>query len=302
MANFNATAVERKLIVGFFGAGVIAGLQQSTPAARVSVSRARKLQAILRARVGYRRAPAALLTSGASQYKLGKNSLPSFGLMLTPERGIMAANAVDIREAFNLTGGLNMCPRASRGCAAACLSRSGQSGMPDQQRAQMVRTAFILAYPREAGLIVGAELRAAIRRHGAINLRLNVTSDIRWERVAPDMMTALTGAGVKLYDYTAWSPDQRSPSPDYSLTYSAKEASHTSDAYLTNILASGGNVAMPFTTRRGEALPATYLGFPVIDGDQSDERRLDPAGVIVGLRAKGHEWRRDNTAGFIRNA
>lgn len=300
MVNF--TAVERKLIVGNFGAGVIAGLNQATPAARASVSRARKLQAILRARVGYRAAPAALLTSGAAQYKLGKNSLPSYGLMLTPERGIMADSGADIRAAFNLSGGINLCPMASKGCALACLSRSGQSGMPDQQRAQMVRTAFILAYPREAGLIVGAELRAAIRRHGAINLRLNVTSDIRWERVAPAMMTALTGAGVKLYDYTAWSPDQRVPSPDYSLTYSAKEPAHTPDAYLTDILASGGNVAVPFTTRRGEALPATYLGFPVIDGDISDERRNDPAGAVVGLRAKGHLWKRDNTAGFIRNA
>lgn len=300
MVNF--TAVERKLIVGKFGAGVIAGLNQATPAARASVSRARKLQATARARVGYRQAPAAILTSGAAQYKLGKNSLPSYGLMLTPERGMMADSAADIRAAFNLSGGINLCPMASRGCALACLSRSGQSGMPDQQRAQMVRTAFILAHPHEAGLIVGAELRAAIRRHGAINLRLNVTSDIRWELIAPDMMTALTGAGVKMYDYTAWSPDQRSPSPDYSLTYSAKESAHTSDAYLTGILASGGNVAVPFTTRRGEALPATYLGFPVIDGDVSDERRNDPAGAVVGLRAKGHAWRRDNTAGFIRNA
>jgi hypothetical protein len=300
MTNF--TAVERKLIAGKFGAGVIAGLNQATPAVKASVRSARTLQAILRARVGYRQAPAAILTSGAAQYKLGKNSLPSFGLMLTPERGMMADSVADIRTAFNLSGGINLCPRASKGCVLACLSRSGQSGMPDQQRAQCVRTAFILAYPYESGLIVGAELRAAIRRHGAINLRLNVTSDIRWELIAPDMMTALTGAGVKLYDYTAWAPADRLPSPDYSLTYSAKEPSHTSDAYLIDILASGGNVAVPFTTRRGDALPATYLGYPVIDGDVSDERRHDAPGVIVGLRGKGHAFKRDNSAGFIRNA
>lgn len=302
MAQFNATRVEQILIAGQFGAGVITGLTQATPAARASVSRARKTQAEARARVGYRKAPAAILTSGAAQYKLGKNSLPSFGLMLTPERGMMRDSVADIRKAFNLTGAFNLCPMASRGCAMACLSMSGQSGMPDQQRAQAVRTAFILAYPHHAGLIVGAEIRAGIRRHGAINLRLNVTSDVRWERVAPDMMSALTGAGVKLYDYTAWAPDQRVPSPDYSLTYSAKEPSHTPDDYLTDILASGGTVAMPFTTRRGEALPAAWRGYPVIDGDESDERRLDPAGVIVGLRAKGHLWKRDNSAGFIRNA
>jgi len=40
-------------------------------------------------------------------------------------------------------------------------------------------------------------------------------------------------------------------------------------------------------TRRGEELPATYLGIRVVDGDKTDDRTTDPRGVIVGLRAKG---------------
>jgi hypothetical protein len=172
MAHFNATRVEQALIAGQFGQAVIDGLRQDTAAIRASVSSARKTQAEARARVGYRRAPAAILTSGASQYKLGKNSLPSYGMMLTPERGIMAASVADIRAAFGLKGAWNLCPLASKGCAFACLSTSGQSGMPDQQRAQVVRTAFLLAYPREAGLIIGAELRAALRRDSSVNLIL----------------------------------------------------------------------------------------------------------------------------------
>jgi hypothetical protein len=43
-------------------------------------------------------------------------------------------------------------------------------------------------------------------------------------------------------------------------------------------------------------LPSTWLGFPVIDGDRHDARFLDPAGVIVGLRAKG--LARVDTSGF----
>ncbi|AMO44053.1 hypothetical protein BJD46_gp85 [Mycobacterium phage Bactobuster] len=278
-----------------FGPAVIAGLEGST-----DVRRAREVWAELRERVGYKRSAAALLTSGASQQKLSKNSLPSFGLMLTPERGLMAASLRDVRDAFGLTGAFNLCPMASKGCAAACLSRSGQSGMPAQQRAQAVRTAFLLSHPVEAGLIIGAEIRTALRRHGRINLRLNTTSDIRWELIAPDMVSKLSQAGVLMYDYTAWSPSDRGESSDYSLTYSAKEPSHTSDEYLQGILANGGNVAMPFDTARGKALPETWQGFRVIDGDKSDERRNDPRGVVVGLRAKGHEWKKDNSAGFIR--
>ncbi|QDP44670.1 hypothetical protein SEA_NOTHINGSPECIAL_86 [Mycobacterium phage NothingSpecial] len=289
------TRVETILLKADFGAAVIAGLEGST-----DVRWARQVWAELRESVGYKRSAAALLTSGASQQKLSKNSLPSFGLMLTPERGLMAPSLRDVRDAFGLTGAFNLCPMASKGCAAACLSRSGQSGMPAQQRAQAVRTAFLLSHPVLAGLLIGAEIRTALRRHGRINLRLNTTSDIRWELIAPDMVTKLSSAGVLMYDYTAWSPSDRSESSEYSLTYSAKEPSHTSDEYLQGILADGGNVAMPFDTARGQALPETWQGFRVIDGDESDERRNDPRGVVVGLRAKGHEWKKDNTAGFIR--
>lgn len=296
------TRIERLLSDAGFGEAVIAGFTQPTKEARQRVAAARDIQAHARELVGYRRAPAAILTPGAAQHKLGKNTLKSFGLMLTPQKGMMAPEREDIRRAFRLVGPVNLCPLASVGCAGACLSTSGQSGMPAQQRAQAVRTAFLISHPVETGLIIGAELRAAIRRHGAINLRLNTTSDIRWEIVAPDMVCVLSSAGVNLYDYTAWKPEDRKPSPAYRLTYSAKEESHTSDEYLVSILAGGGTVAIPFDTPRGKPLPETWNGYEVIDGDESDERYLDPPGVVVGLRAKGHAWKRDNSAGFIRSA
>lgn len=294
------TRVEQILIDGRFGEAVTVGMSNDR-AARAAVREARDIWAELRESVGYKRSPADLLTSGAAQQKLGKNKLPSYGLMLTPERGLMAPSLADVRAAFRLTGAFNLCPKASKGCAAACLVFSGQSGMPQAQRAQAVRTAFILSHPHSAGLLIGNEIRRALRK-GSINLRLNTTSDIRWERVAPGMVQALAAAGVLMYDYTAWAPSDRAESSAYNLTYSAKEPSHTSDEYLTGVLSNGGNVAMPFTTGRGQALPAKWQGFTVIDGDKSDERREDPRGVVVGLRAKGYKWKRDNSAGFIRQA
>jgi hypothetical protein len=297
----NLTAIERKLATNQIDAAIVRGFFQRTTADKQAVTAARGVYRTLRQSLGLGDA-APLLTSGANQQKLSKNSLASFGLMLTPERGMMRDELSDVRKAFGISGPINLCPRASRGCAAACLVFSGQSGMPQAQRAQAVRTAFLIAMPEAFGLILGAEIRAAVRKHGEINLRLNTTSDIRWEMVAPVAMAALAAVGVKLYDYTAWSPEDRKASSGYSLTYSAKEPSHTSDEYLIDILVRRGNVAMPFTTKRGEALPATWNGFRVIDGDESDERRNDPAGVVVGLRAKGYKWKRDNSAGFIRQA
>lgn len=290
------TKVERTLADGGFGQAVIDGLNGA------DVRQARKVQAEMRSRAGYSKSPRAILTPGAAQNKLGKNKLASFGMMLTPQLGIMSIGLQWLRTLFGLKGAWNICPLASDGCAAACLVHSGQSGMPAAQFAQAVRTMFLLAYPRESGLIIGAEIRAALKKHGRINLRLNTTSDIRWELISPNMIRALAEAGVQLYDYTAWSPEKRCESDDYRLTYSAKETAHTSDEYLRRILAGGGNVAVPFDTKRGMPLPATFLGYPVIDGDLSDERRNDPRGVVVGLRAKGYRWRRDNSAGFIRLA
>jgi hypothetical protein len=295
-----ATKVERILIDGEFGQAVIVGMS-GTREARMAVTLARKTWKDLRLTVGYK-SSADMLTSGASQQKLAKNSLPSLALMLTPERGIMRADLADVREAFGLTGAFNLCVKASAGCAAACLVFSGQSGMPDAQRAQAVRTAFILSHPREAGLLIGAEIRLALSKAPQVNLRLNTTSDIRWEVVSAGMVQELADAGVLMYDYTAWAPADRDESDSYQLTYSAKEPSHTSDEYLAEIVGNGGNVAMPFTTAKGQALPLAWNGFRVIDGDKSDERRNDPRGVIVGLRAKGYKWKRDNSAGFIRQA
>jgi hypothetical protein len=55
----------------------------------------------------------------------------------------------------------------------------------------------------------------------------------------------------------------------------------------------GMNVATVFR----KVLPDTYLDRPVFNGDDSDLRFLDPAGVIVGLKAKGRA--RKDTSGFV---
>ena len=57
----------------------------------------------------------------------------------------------------------------------------------------------------------------------------------------------------------------------------------------------GGNIAAVFSAE----LPDTYGGIHVINGDESDLRYFDPAGVIVGLKAKG-DAKKDNS-GFVIN-
>jgi hypothetical protein len=42
----------------------------------------------------------------------------------------------------------------------------------------------------------------------------------------------------------------------------------------------------------------TFMGMPIVDGDDTDIRHLDPMGVAVALYAKGADAKRDNS-GFI---
>ena len=57
-------------------------------------------------------------------------------------------------------------------------------------------------------------------------------------------------------------------------------------------------MAVVFSTKKGEALPSTWKGYPVYDGDDTDARFLDPkGGYVVGLRTKGKA--KKDTDGFV---
>jgi hypothetical protein len=231
-----------------------------------------------------------LLTAPGDQPKLGKNDKPTYTFMAVPASGVGAYRPG--RRAVNL------CPAATPGCRAACLSTAGRGAFSSVQMGRACRTGFMLDHPAAFLSRLHSEV---IRRHeelGGIMLRLNCVSDIRWEIATAWLIDDLGERGVTLYDYTAFSPEQR-PDPEsahYYLTRSAKET-HT-DADVVALVHAGHNVALPFAVRRGEPLPETWHGVPVIDGDRTDDRTADPRGVIVGLRAKGKG--RQDKSGFVR--
>src|SRR5215813_10521695 len=86
---------------------------------------------------------------------------------------------------------------------------------------------------------------------------------------------------------------------NYTLTFSRTEAN---EAECFEALAHGVNVAVIFDTKRGRALPSTYYGMPVVDGDLTDLRYLDPRGVVIGLRAKGKKAKADRSGMVVRVA
>jgi hypothetical protein len=61
---------------------------------------------------------------------------------------------------------------------------------------------------------------------------------------------------------------------------------------VNQAMSSGVNIAAVF-----ENVPKTWQGWPVVNGDETDLRFLDPQGVIVGLKAKGKA--RKDESGFV---
>lgn len=174
--------------------------------------------------------------------------------------------------------GKNTCPNHSKECSAACLFFSGRGAMKKVQDARIKRTLHYFN-DREGFLqLLNSDIYQFCANAKALDLeptfRLNILSDIRWERHGiPQRWKNIT-----FYDYTKI-PNRKNLPPNYKLTFSF---SGNNLADCRKALANGISVAVPFKT-----LPAKWLGYPVIDGDADDLRFLDPAPCIVGLKAKG---------------
>ena len=195
--------------------------------------------------------------------------------------------------------GFNVCPQASAGCSAACLNTAGYGAYPKVQKARMARTLYF-ANEREAYLkLLFDELTKFVNKCNKKGLkpavRLNGTSDIKWEEVCKDLFVHF--ANIQFYDYTKITKrmlrycDGKLPS-NYHLTFSRSEVNHKD---CLAVLAAGGNVAVVF--HKILPLKRGWSRFPVIDADKTDQRFLDPKNVICGLRAKGR-GHKDST-GFV---
>jgi hypothetical protein len=97
---------------------------------------------------------------------------------------------------------------------------------------------------------------------------------------------------VQFVDYTKNSRRFARQLPaNYDLTFSRSE---TNESDCPEVFAAGRNVAVVFAG----AMPETWNGYRVINGDEHDLRHLDPKGVVVGLSPKGHKAKR-STSGFV---
>jgi hypothetical protein len=228
------------------------------------------------------------------------------------KQGYLSAN---LHLAPHKLSGYNVCASASPECIRLCLNISGHGGLckggmlthaelaagTRTNSVQVARVRRTKRYFEKRAEFMGeflddvARLQRKAKKLGAKPaMRPNGTSDIPWERVRVGNHANIMEAfpDVQFYDYTK-RPNRKSLPSNYHLTFSLAE---DNEADAIKALENGMNVAVVF-----HKVPETFtLGgkvYPVIDGDAHDLRFLDPAGVIVGLKAKGNAKR--DTSGFV---
>jgi hypothetical protein len=250
------------------------------------------------------------LNRGASEFGLpflGTSSKIDAGAgvgVLTKVLYMMAAGA----------SGREACPDSSAACRAVCLvEHTGRMSMTNAVRARRRRHASFFADRARFLSTLAYEIVAlgeSARRTGKIPaVRLNGTTDLPWVNMRVnfggrqwDNLYQIAAAhGVRTYDYTKARVGTRSY-PDHHYTFSLSDHPE-SNARAVEWLRHGSNVAVVFDVAKG-CLPDTYkiggTDYPVIDGDKHDARFLDPAGVIVGLSAKGRAKGTGTVNGFVR--
>jgi len=201
--------------------------------------------------------------------------------------------------------GWNMCAQASKGCIAACLHTAGNPIYLDAKiQARLQRTRAFMTMRRAYMAAMCFELEALEIRANRLGMiaawRPNTTSDYPFHAVAVDVNGKQHKSpihyfqGIQAYDYTKitkkalqWASGLL-PS-NYHITFSKSESN---DSDVKKVLESGGNVAIVF-----DKLPESYMGFEVINGDESDARFLDESNVIVGLKHKGKA--KTDESGFV---
>lgn len=209
------------------------------------------------------------------------------------------------------TSGWNLCPQSTPECRAACLGWfSGQAAMVKTEldlnsvRKSRIEkaTRFMKdrkAYMRDVVKSIELIIKQAHKAGMLPAIRLNGSTDISWEGVAcerdgvPYKNLMLAFPGVQFIDYTKNASRMSRQLPDnYDLTLSYTGL-NWDDCEKT--LKAGKNVAVIF-----DALPESWRGFEVIDGDTHDLRHTDKKGAIVGLLPKGSKAKKDQSIFIVR--
>ena len=189
----------------------------------------------------------------------------------------------------------NTCSMAVKAlCGEACLYTAGRGAMSNVAQGRVNKTLWFFeernSFMQQLAKNIRSLIVKAKNAEQTLLIRLNGTSDIRWESVA---FTDADGTyyasifeafpDVQFYDYTKDCNRDGIPS-NYDLTFSYSGVA-SFQPYVNIAIAKGMRMAVVF--RNVASIPTSFKGMSVVGGDDSDVRHIDPQGVIVALYAKG---------------
>lgn len=214
--------------------------------------------------------------------------------------------------------GYQVCPLAElAGCVGDCLNTAGRGGMarPDAdtieidghvvklnaiQKARIARTRFFFEDRNAFMAQLSKEIRAAKKKAEkmgyAFAVRLNGTSDIRWENVVYLGKTIFDHfADVFFYDYTKIPNRKTGHIKNYHLTFSYSARQEFQKIFVKAQEFYGKTMNYAFVYMR--EMPKTFMNLVVVNGDEDDARFMDKPGIAIALKAKGRA--RKSNSGFV---
>ena len=239
-------------------------------------------------------------------YKL---QLKNEGLQYRPILGQASAKTIKGEKIGYLTAicylvpDKKLCPFAQLAkCFDPCLNSAGRGAFNSTQKARAKKTTFFKENQRAFMLSMCADVWTLARKAAAIGLtplvRPNGTSDIPYENILIDGKTIFQiFADVQFYDYTKH-PSRNltgKTAGNYDLTYSFSAITPKPISIKGLINPANKRAAVVF--QRQADIPAEFRGWPVIDGDNTDVRHIEPNNVVVALYAKGKAKR--DIGGFV---
>lgn len=228
-----------------------------------------------------------LLSEGSTNSKTAKNTEKTFILYMAP---------------YTLNKHKkNLCPKASAGCSNSCLFTAGRGKFSNVMNSRINKANYFLDetdnFINQLASEILKQYAKAKRQGYKVLFRLNGTTDIDFFtlliRYASLDVTTLKDYAT-FYDYTKVLSyiKRHNNKPNIWYTFSRSEINNSE---LPLALSLGANVSVVF---KGY-LPKSYWGYPVVDGDKSDNLMIGKKSTIIGLVAKG-EAKKDAT-GFVVN-
>ena len=215
--------------------------------------------------------------------------------------------------------GFNTCNGLSMGCAEACLMFTGMGqkfmiatdGEHKVAIARIIRTILWFNYRDQfkARLLKEIENKANSLKAKNISMafRPNVFSEVKFEKVFPEMFDLFKRLDVQVYDYVKdIKRIVENPYKDfYNMTFSLSE---NNALFIPTALKHGSNIAVvtDIPTNKAKDKKSYLYSVPskltiegieldTTDGDINDARYLDPKNCFVILRGKGQTIKSDTT-------